>query len=90
MPMQLGSHSSQRLANRGGLLPPGERMGKQKATMAVAHLLIRMIYVVLRDKVPYQELGANYLGNREKSMEYRICKINLIGYEVELRNLATA
>lgn len=57
--------------------------------MAVCHLLIRIIYMVLRDQVPYQEYGANYLGNREKTVEYWIRKIHLMGYEVELRDIAT-
>ncbi|MNC10908.1 hypothetical protein D3C76_1168170 [compost metagenome] len=60
-------------------------MGKQKAIMAVCHLLVRMIYIILRDRTPYQELGANYLGTREKTVEYWIRKIHLMGYEVELR-----
>jgi len=67
-----------------------KRMGKQKAIMAVAHLLLRIIYIVLRDKVPYEELGADYLGKREKTIEYWIRKINQMGYEVELRELNSA
>lgn len=67
-----------------------KRMGKQKAIMAVAHLLLRIIYVVLRDKVPYQELGADYLGSREKTIEYWIRKINQMGYEVELHEMKSA
>lgn len=66
------------------------RMGKQKAIMAVAHLLLRIIYVVLRDKAPYQELGADYLGSREKTIEYWIRKINQMGYEVELHEMRSA
>jgi transposase len=65
-------------------------MGKQKAIMAVCHLLIRIIYMVLRDQIPYQEYGAHYLGNREKTVEYWIRKINGMGYEVELRDITTA
>ena len=67
-----------------------KRMGKQKAIMAVSHLLLRIIYVVLRDKVPYEELGADYLGKREKTIEYWIRKINQMGYEVELHELNSA
>lgn len=33
-----------------------KRGGPQKANMAVARLMIRIIYVMLRDKVPYKEL----------------------------------
>lgn len=64
-----------------------KRMGKQKAIMAVAHLLLRIIYVVLRDQAHYQELGADYLGAREKTIEYWIRKINQMGYEVDLREI---
>lgn len=67
-----------------------KRMGKQKAIMGVAHLLIRIIYVVLRDKVPYHELGANYLGTREIGIDYWIRKINQLGYDVELRERTPA
>ncbi len=59
-------------------------MGKQKAIMAVAHLLIRIIYAVLRDKVPYHELAADDLGTREIGIDDWIRKINQMGYEVEL------
>ena len=67
-----------------------KRMGKQKAIMAVSHLLIRIIYVVLRDKVPYQELGADYLGSREKNVDYWIRKIKQMGYDVELHEAKPA
>jgi hypothetical protein len=65
-------------------------MSKQKAIMAVAHLHLRVIYAVLRNKVPYQELGADYLGSREKTLEYWIRKINQMGYEVELHEIKPA
>ncbi|MBD2845324.1 transposase [Paenibacillus sp. IB182496] len=67
-----------------------KRMGKQKAIMGVAHLLIRIIYSVLRDKVSYQELGSDYLGSREKNVDYWIRKIKQMGYEVELQELKPA
>jgi len=65
-------------------------MGKQKAIMAVAHLHLRIIYAVLRNRVPYQELGADYLGSRDNSLEYWIRKINQMGYEVELHEIKSA
>jgi len=65
-------------------------MGKPKAIMAVAHLLLRIIYVVLRDKSHYQELGADYLGTKEKTVEYWVRKIKQMGYDVELHELNTA
>ncbi len=65
-------------------------MGKQKAIMAVAHLLIGIIYVVLRDKVPHHELGADDLGTREIGIDDWIRKINQMGYEVGLRTQSPA
>jgi transposase len=61
-----------------------KRCGPQKANMAVAHLMIRIIYVMLRDKVPYQELGELYLGSKVKTVDYWVRKIREMGYQVEL------
>lgn len=58
--------------------------------MAIAHLMIRIIYVVLRDKVPYQELGADYLGSRERTVDYWVRKIKEMGFHVELTELQSA
>ncbi len=33
------------------------RLGKQKAIMAVAHRLLVAIYHMLKDRVPYREIG---------------------------------
>ncbi|MFD0678476.1 MULTISPECIES: transposase [unclassified Paenibacillus] len=61
-----------------------KRCGPQKANTAIAHLMIRIIYVMLRDKVPYQELGERYLGSKEKTVDYWVRKIREMGYQVEL------
>lgn len=52
--------------------------------MALSHLMIRIIYVMLRDKVPYEELGPLYLESKEKPVEYGVRKIREMGYEFEL------
>jgi transposase len=36
------------------------RRGKSRARLAVAHSLLAAIYYMLRDRAPYQELGAEY------------------------------
>lgn len=61
-----------------------KRGGPQKANMAVAHAMLRIIYIMLRDKVPYQELGVDYLGTREKTVDYWVRKIGAMGFDVEL------
>jgi hypothetical protein len=41
--------------------------------------MIRIIYVMLRDKVPYKELGERYLGSKEKTVDYWVRKIREMG-----------
>jgi transposase len=42
------------------------RRGKYKAVMAVAHTLLGIIYHMLRDHVPYTDLGPDYLDRLDK------------------------
>lgn len=51
-----------------------KRMGKKKALVALAHLLLRIAYQLLKTKRPYQELGSDYLGDREKRREQKLIK----------------
>lgn len=61
-----------------------KRAGKPKANMAIAHLMIRIIDVMLRDKVPYEELGREYLISDEQAAEFLVKKLQKLGYRVEL------
>ncbi|KWX81326.1 hypothetical protein AMQ84_00280 [Paenibacillus riograndensis] len=61
-----------------------KRAGKQKAIVALAHAMIRIMYVMLRDKVPYTELGTEYLNTPEQTANYLIKKLQKLGYQVEL------
>jgi len=66
------------------------RRGKKKALVAVAHKILLMCYHILKDKVSYKELGANYLDERKKD---RIAKSYLkrltnLGYTVTLQGAA--
>jgi transposase len=61
-----------------------------KALVAVAHKILIMCYHILKYKVPYKELGANYLDERKKD---RIAKSYLrrltnLGYTVTLKEAA--
>ncbi|WP_249043370.1 hypothetical protein [Paenibacillus faecis] len=56
--------------------------------MAIAHLMIRIIYVMLRDKVPYEELGREYLVSDKKVAESLVKKLQKLGYHVELTETA--
>jgi hypothetical protein len=41
------------------------RRGHKKAIVAVAHSILVVAYYILRDEVPYQELGGDYFVRRE-------------------------
>lgn len=56
--------------------------------MAIAHLMIRIIYVMLRDRVPYEELGREYLISDEQAAEFLVKKLQKLGYRVELTGIA--
>ena len=66
------------------------RRGKKKALIAVGHKILIMCYHILKYKVPYKELGANYLDTRKKD---RIAKSYLkrltnLGFTVTLNEAA--
>lgn len=58
-------------------------MGKKKALLALAHLILRIAFHVLRTKVPYKELGSDYLVDKEKQKEEKLIKyLKSKGYQV--------
>jgi transposase len=42
------------------------RRGKKRALVALGHTILEIIYYVLKRKVPYQELGADYLDRHDR------------------------
>lgn len=62
------------------------RRGKKRALIAVAHKILCAIYFMLKNKVGYYELGAEFLQSRRKDKvaESYIKKLKELGYEVKL------
>ncbi|HEY7092278.1 MAG TPA: IS110 family transposase [Ktedonobacterales bacterium] len=62
------------------------RRGKYKAVMAVAHTLLGIIYHMLRDHVPYADLGADYFDRLDKARveRHHIRRLEQLGYTVTL------
>jgi transposase len=62
------------------------RRGKPKAVMAVAHSLVVIIYHVLRDGHPYEELGADYFDRRDAARveRHHVHRLEQLGYTVTL------
>ncbi len=66
------------------------RRGKKRALIAIAHKILCAAYFILKDKVEYKELGAEYLESRRKDKvaDSLIKKLKEIGYKVSLDKVA--
>jgi len=66
------------------------RRGKKKAVVAIGHKILVMAYHILKDKVGYKELGADYLAmrNKDKVEKYHVNKLRQLGYDVLLAEKA--
>ncbi|MDD4986847.1 MAG: IS110 family transposase [Dehalococcoidales bacterium] len=63
------------------------RRGAKRAILAVAHSILVIVYSLLRNGGEYQDLGANYFDERDKSKAVRraVRRIERLGYQVELQ-----
>ncbi len=68
------------------------RRGKKKAIVALVHSLLVIAYHVLKDSVPYHELGANYFDqvNVTHIKNHHIRRLESLGYRVILEPLQLA
>jgi transposase len=67
-----------------------KRRGPKKAAMATAHLILKICYIMLRDKTTYQELGWDYLHKKEKGLDYWVSKIKSLGYSIQIQDAHSA
>jgi transposase len=68
------------------------RRGPKRAALAVAHSILVIIYHVLRDRVPYRDLGSTFFDERDRQhVEQRLVRrLERLGYQVELQPRARA
>ncbi|MGA2331924.1 MAG: IS110 family transposase [Syntrophales bacterium] len=66
------------------------RRGQKKALVAVGHKILIMCYHILKHKVPYKELGGNYLDERRRNRITKgyVKRLNNLGYTVTLHEAA--
>jgi len=66
------------------------RKGKKKTLVAVGHKILISCYQVLKYKLPYKELGANYLTERKRDRIARsyVKRLSNLGYAVTLKEVA--
>ncbi len=62
------------------------RRGAKRAAVAVAHSILVIVYHLLRDRQPYQDLGGNYFDARDRQLVQRhlVRRLERLGYRVEL------
>lgn len=68
------------------------RRGKNKALMAVAHSILTVLYHVLRERRPYQDLGADYFDRLDATRieRHHVRRLEQLGYKVDLTPMAIA
>jgi transposase len=66
------------------------RRGPKKAILAVAASILTTACCLLRDQVPYRDLGPLYFGrlDRDRTAKRLVRRIKELGYEVEIRKAA--
>ena len=65
------------------------RHGVKKATVAVAHQLLRIVFHILRDRGRYHELGGNYFDrlHPERTRKRLVRRLEALGHKVTLEPL---
>ncbi len=60
------------------------RRGAKRAIIAIAHKILKAVYAIIKDGVHYQELGEDYLGERNKKAQILRLKKMAEKYGMEL------
>ncbi len=62
------------------------RRGKNRATVAVAHSILTIVYHMLKSNVPYQELGPGFFEQRRKNeiVNKSVKRLEALGYTVAI------
>lgn len=66
------------------------RIGKKRAIIAVAHALLVAMYHMLKNGVPYEDLGADYFDkvNSERTVKHLVQRLERLGVQVPLPEAA--
>lgn len=63
------------------------RRGKKRALVAVGHKILIAAYYILKDKIEYKEMGAEYLQElkKEKQISKHIQLLKELGVNIEIK-----
>nr|WP_244943925.1 hypothetical protein [Siminovitchia fortis] len=68
-----------------------KRQGKKKAQVASAHLILTIAYNILKTGEPYQELGPDYVRQKQKDKELKMIEyLKKKGYTIALSGQQSA
>jgi len=64
------------------------RRGRKRALVALAHTILIICYVLIKENVKYQELGADFFDKRNKAdiVKRSIKRLEALGYEVTVKH----
>ena len=70
----------------------GRRIGKNRASIAVAHSILTIIYFMIRDRVPYKDLGPTFLDERGRTAVKRrlVQRLENLDFQVQIRDRRVA
>jgi transposase len=68
------------------------RKGNKRAAVVVAHSILEAAYFILRDKVPYHELGPHYLDqiNKARIIRHHVRRLESMGLKADIHELPVA
>ena len=68
------------------------RRGKKRASVAVAHSILKIIYHLLKHGCPYRELGGSYFDrlDPERLTRYLVRRLERLGNKVSLQPVPNA
>jgi transposase len=62
-----------------------KRRGQKKVTVATAHLLLRIICHMIKERSSYFEMGSEYLPNQTGKVDYLVKKLEAEGFTATLK-----
>lgn len=68
------------------------RRGKKRALIAIGHKILIAAYFILRDKVPYKEMGSEWLNqlDKKKKVDRHIRALKELGIELNVNSINKA
>lgn len=62
-----------------------KRRGENKTIIALSHLILKIIYNMLKHKKKYEELGSDYLAQKKKTVDRLKYQLEKLGYTVSVQ-----